>query len=115
MTGGKIILDLYFFNDLEIGHKYQDFKVLPEKVILNNYIHQEDYLLCNRTFLFKDWISRNIELKWKIFSQNELESLAKETGFKIQNIYFDFDHKKVGTLEMQFNKTRRALVMEKLD
>lgn len=113
-NGAKIILDLYFLNDLEINYTYQDFKLLPEKVILNNYIRKEDHLICNRTFLFKDWTNRSLELKWKIFLQSELDILANENGFKIQNLYYDFDVSKTGSLEAQDRKKKRVVVFEKI-
>lgn len=112
-VGGKIVLDLYFFNDLNVGHKYQQYKMLPEKVILEDNERQEDCMFCKRTFLFKDWTREAIELRWKSFTQKQLEDLAVKTGFNLGNIYYEFDVNKIGNLEPSDKKRRRVAMFEK--
>jgi SAM-dependent methyltransferase len=114
VAGGKVVIDLFGFNDYLEGQKFQNYTLLPEKVILNNFIREIDNMHCKRTFLFKDWTQRSIELHWKVFNQNELENLAQNTGYKIQNIYIDFDVKLVTNLDPKLQKMRRVVVLEKL-
>lgn len=114
VTGGKVVIDLFAFNDYNEGQKFQDHTLLPEKVILNDFIRESDNMHCKRTFLFKDWTQRTIDLHWKVFNQNGLENLAKNTGYKIQNIYTDFDVNLITNLDPKPQKTRRVIVLEKL-
>lgn len=105
---------MFSFNDYLEGQKFQDYTLLPEKVILNDFIRESDNMHCKRTFLFKDWTQRTIDLHWKVFNQNELENLAKNTGYKIQNIYVDFDVNSVTNLDPKPQKMRRVVVLEKI-
>lgn len=114
VSGGKIVIDLFAFNDYLEGEKFQNYTLLPEKVILNDFIREDNNMHCKRTFLFKDWTQRTINLHWKVFNQNELEKLAKSTGFKIQNIYTDFDVNLITNLVHKNQKTRRVVVLEKI-
>jgi hypothetical protein len=114
VTGGKVVVDLFSFNDYLEGQKFQDYTLLPEKVILNDFIRESDNMYCKRTFLFKDWTQRTIDLHWKVFDQNELENRAKNTGYKIQNIYTDFDINVITNLDPKSQKMRRVVVLEKI-
>jgi SAM-dependent methyltransferase len=62
VTGGKVVVDLFSFNDYLEGQKFQDYTLLPEKVILNDFTRESDNMYCKRTFLFKDWTQRTIDL-----------------------------------------------------
>jgi Methyltransferase domain len=114
VAGGKVVIDLFGFNNYLEGQKFQDYTLLPEKVILNDFIRESDNMHCKRTFLFKDWTQRTIDLHWKVFNQEELENLAKNTGYKIQNIYIDFDVNLITNLDPKPQKMRRVVVLEKL-
>jgi hypothetical protein len=70
-------------------------------------------MLCNRTFLFKDWTKRNINLRWKVFDPADLEKIVNETGFAIEGIYEDFEYGKKIDLTPKDKKTRRFLVLKK--
>ncbi|NJS41961.1 hypothetical protein HC766_06780, partial [Candidatus Gracilibacteria bacterium] len=96
------------FNDYIEGQKFQDYTLLPEKIILNDFIRERHNMHCKRTFLFKDWTKRTIDLHWKVFNQKELENLAKNTGYKIQNIYADFDINLVTNLDPKSQKNETS-------
>ena len=110
----KIVLDLYFFNDFEIGKGYKEFNKRPEKIILSEYTREENVMYCQRTFKFQDWTERVIELRWKVFLKDEFEKIANENGFAVVDLYFDFDISIKGSWELQNTKHRRIVVLQKI-
>jgi hypothetical protein len=112
--GGIVVIDLFNFNSYPVGGGYKDFKVLGEKIILSDYVRNDDNMKCSRTIVFKDWSQKQISLRWKVFSQPELEAICTKTGFKIKGLYLDFDINESCTFEIPKNKKRRVVVLQKL-
>jgi SAM-dependent methyltransferase len=112
--GGKIVIDLFNFNSFPNDGGYNDYTILDSKIILSNYTRHEAFMECERTLVFRDWTQKTINLKWKVFSQELLETICQKTGYKIQGLYLDFDINQPCTFEIPKNKKRRVVVLQKL-
>lgn len=111
---GRVVLDLYNFNGYRIGKGFQQYKKFPKKIILSEFVKEQDRMVCHRTIKLSDWSEINKELKWKVFSHEELIVVLEENNFRLIDIHADFDENiSLDRIDEIDNKLRRSIVIEK--
>lgn len=91
-NNGYFVLDHFDFNCFIIGHKFQNFKLLDDKVILSEYTRRDGRMDCHRIILNKEFKKVTKELTWRIFeTKKEIESIFNQYNLSLKGFAYNYE------------------------
>jgi SAM-dependent methyltransferase len=92
LNNGYFVLDHFDFNCFMIGRKFQNFKLLQDKVILSEYTRKEGKMDCQRITINKKFEKEVKELTWRVFeTKEELENIFNQYNLSLKGFAYNYE------------------------
>lgn len=113
-NGGLFALDLFNWNTVGIGRKWQTWDEKKDRYLLTDMERSIDKVVGERTILLKNMEKMHKSLVWRVFQEQKVIELAQKFGFVIRRTYSDFDiNSDIGSYIPDGKVKRLIIILEK--